>query len=55
MRPGSGAWLAALCSSRVLSATWFVAYSAVLPLVQSAARILNEMATFDAAGVTDKR
>lgn len=34
MRPGSGAWLAALCSSRVLAATWFVAYSAVLPLVQ---------------------
>ncbi|MEK6245885.1 MAG: MFS transporter [Pseudomonadota bacterium] len=33
-RPGSGAWLAALCSSRVLSATWFVAYSAVLPLVR---------------------
>ena len=32
--PGSGAWLAALCSSRVLSATWFVAYSAVLPLVR---------------------
>jgi MFS family permease len=34
LRPGSGAWLAALCSSRVLAATWFVAYSAVLPLVQ---------------------
>ncbi len=34
--PGSGAWLAALCSSRVLGATWFVAYSAVLPLTQSA-------------------
>jgi len=34
--PGSGAWLAALCSSRVLSATWFVAYSAVLPLTQAA-------------------
>ena len=34
--PGSGAWLAALCSSRVLSATWFVAYSAVLPLTQVA-------------------
>jgi MFS family permease len=32
--PGSGAWLAALCASRVLSATWFVAYSAVLPLVR---------------------
>jgi MFS family permease len=34
--PGSGAGLAALCSSRVLSATWFVAYSAVLPLTQAA-------------------
>ena len=31
---GSGAWLAALCASRVLSAAWFVAYSAVLPLVR---------------------
>ena len=35
MRAGSAAWLAALCSSRVLAATWFVAYSAVLPLTQS--------------------
>lgn len=34
--PGTNAWLAALCSSRVLSATWFVAYSAVLPLTQAA-------------------
>jgi MFS family permease len=34
--PGTTAWLAALCSSRVLGATWFVAYSAVLPLTQSA-------------------
>lgn len=34
--PGSGVWLAALCSSRVLAATWFVAYSAVLPLTQQA-------------------
>jgi MFS family permease len=34
--PGSGAWLALLCSSRVLAATWFVAYSAVLPLTQAA-------------------
>ena len=34
LAPGSPAWLAALCSSRVLSATWFVAYSAVLPLVR---------------------
>lgn len=36
LRPGSAAWLGALCSSRVLSATWFVAYSAVLPLTQVA-------------------
>ena len=35
MTPGSGTWLAALCSSRVLAATWFVAYSAVLPLTQA--------------------
>ncbi len=34
MTPGSGAWLAALCTSRVLAASWFVAYSAVLPLTQ---------------------
>ena len=34
--PGSGAWLGALCTSRVLAATWFVAYSAVLPLTQIA-------------------
>jgi MFS family permease len=34
--PGSGTWLAALCTSRVLAATWFVAYSAVLPLTQVA-------------------
>ena len=33
--PGSGAWLAALCTSRVLAATWFVAYSAVLPLTRA--------------------
>jgi MFS family permease len=33
--PGSVAWLAALCTSRVLAATWFVAYSAVLPLTQA--------------------
>src|SRR5688572_20396261 len=33
--PGSSAWLAALCTSRVLAATWFVAYSAVLPLTQA--------------------
>lgn len=36
LRPGSGGWLTAICVSRVLSATWFVAYSAVLPLTQSA-------------------
>src|ERR671937_1775075 len=36
MTPGSGHWLAALCTSRVLAATWFVAYSAVLPLTQIA-------------------
>jgi MFS family permease len=35
LRPGSGAWLAALCASRVLAASWFVAYSAVLPLTQA--------------------
>ena len=34
--PGSGSWLAALCASRALAATWFVAYSAVLPLTQGA-------------------
>jgi MFS family permease len=33
---GSGRWLAALCTSRVLAATWFVAYSAVLPQTQLA-------------------
>ncbi|HVP07992.1 MAG TPA: MFS transporter [Burkholderiales bacterium] len=32
--PGSSAWLAAMCASRVLSAAWIVAYSAVLPLVR---------------------
>src|SRR5438105_1687795 len=36
LSPGSGAWLAALCTSRVLAATWFVAYSAVLPHTQQA-------------------
>ena len=35
MIPGSGSWLAALCTSRVLAATWFVAYSSVLPLTQA--------------------
>ena len=33
---GSGGWLAALGASRALAATWFVAYSAVLPLTQAA-------------------
>jgi len=36
LNPGSGPWLAALCTSRVLAATWFVAYSAVLPHTQAA-------------------
>jgi MFS family permease len=36
LSPGTGTWLAALCTSRVLAATWFVAYSAVLPLTQVA-------------------
>ena len=35
-RPGSGGWLALMCASRALAATWFVAYSAVLPLTQAA-------------------
>jgi len=35
LSPGSGSWLAALCTSRVLAATWFVAYSSVLPLTQA--------------------
>src|SRR6185503_10155714 len=35
LKPGSTSWLAALCTSRVLAATWFVAYSAVLPLTQA--------------------
>jgi MFS family permease len=34
LTPGSSGWLALLCASRVLSASWFVAYSAVLPLVR---------------------
>ena len=36
MTAGSGPWLAALCTSRALAATWFVAYSAVLPQTQAA-------------------
>jgi MFS family permease len=35
-RPGSAGWLGALCASRALAASWFVAYSAVLPLTQAA-------------------
>jgi MFS family permease len=35
LNPGSSGWLAALCTSRVLAATWFVAYSAVLPATQA--------------------
>jgi len=34
--PGSGAWLAGVCASRALAASWFVAYSAVLPLMREA-------------------
>ena len=34
--PGTNAWLVLVCGSRVLGATWFVAYSAVLPLTQAA-------------------
>jgi MFS family permease len=34
LAPGRAAWLALLCASRVFSASWFVAYSAVLPLTQ---------------------
>ena len=34
--PGSGAWLGAIYTSRALAASWFVAYSAVLPLTQLA-------------------
>jgi len=36
LHPGSGGWLALVCGSRLLGATWFVAYSAVLPLTQAA-------------------
>ncbi len=32
--PGAGGWIALLCVCRALSATWFVAYSAVLPLLR---------------------
>ncbi len=35
LQPGSGGWLAAVCASRLLSASWFVAYSAVLPLTRA--------------------
>jgi MFS family permease len=37
--PGSGGWLALMCASRALAATWFVAYSAVLPLTQAEWRL----------------
>jgi MFS family permease len=36
LTPGSYGWLSALCMSRALSSTWFVAYSAVLPITQAA-------------------
>ncbi|MFM9967152.1 MAG: MFS transporter [Burkholderiales bacterium] len=32
--PGSARWLALLCACRALAAVWFVAYSAVLPLLR---------------------
>lgn len=35
LAPGSPAWLAALCAARLLAATWFVAWSAVLAPVQA--------------------
>jgi len=35
LRPGSGGWLAAVCASRLLAASWVVAYSAVLPLTRA--------------------
>ena len=34
--PGSAGWLTLLCVSRAFAATWFVAYSAVLPLTRVA-------------------
>ena len=34
LAPGTSGWLTLLCASRMLSAAWFVAYSAVLPLVR---------------------
>jgi MFS family permease len=33
--PGTGGWLAWLCTARLLAATWVVAYSAVLPVTQA--------------------
>lgn len=33
--PGGASWLGMLCASRVLSASWIVAYSAVLPLTRA--------------------
>jgi MFS family permease len=35
-RPGSVAWVAALCASRAFFSIWFVAYAGVLPLLQTA-------------------
>ncbi len=35
LAPGAGGWLALVCTSRLLSASWFVAYSAVLPLTRA--------------------
>jgi MFS family permease len=43
-RPGSAAWIAALCVSRGLAATWSVAYAAVLPLTQTAWGLSNHEA-----------
>lgn len=43
-RPGSAAWIAALCVSRGWAATWSVAYAAVLPLTQAAWGLSNHEA-----------
>ena len=49
--PGSGGWLAALCASRSLCAkSWFVAYSAVLPLTQAAWHLSGKEAGLIQAG-----
>jgi MFS family permease len=47
---GSGGWLAALCASRSLGASWFVAYSAVLPLTQVAWNLSGKEAGLIQAG-----